>query len=118
LNGIGIVEYQKTRIGRFDQVRLLTTKNIKYLSAPEGTEPEPKGVWSVSSIIGRDELLCVRNSVIIRVPASDVLKLSDYSVEYITRDFGKLSQRGITNGEKQKRETDSDEPGESEGNNQ
>jgi len=84
-------KFQNVRIGRFDQVKLLTTKNIKYLSAIPGSEIDPSVIWSVSSIIGENELLCVHNSIIIRVPASDVLKLADYSVDYITRQFGRLS---------------------------
>jgi hypothetical protein len=90
---------ENTKIGRFDQVRLLTTKNITYLSAPPDMKVDPSGIWSVNSVVGQNELLCVRRSIVIRVPASDVLKIADYSVDYITRDFGKLT-RGQSGKEK------------------
>lgn len=85
------MEIRETRIGRFDQVRLLTTKNIRYLSAPPKSKLDPSGIWSVSSVVGRDELLCVHKSMVIKVPASDVLKIADYGLEHITRRFGRLS---------------------------
>lgn len=79
------------KISRFDQVRLLTTRNISYLSAPPGTEISPKGLWSVAAIIDGSRLLCVHNNTTILVPATDVLKVSDYDLDNITKNFGRLS---------------------------
>lgn len=64
------------RIGRFDQVQLLTTKNIKYISSPI-ENPTSDGTWLVSGIIN-DELLISKAQILIRVPATDVLKVVDY----------------------------------------
>lgn len=79
------------RIGRFDQVRILTSLNVSYLSAPAGVTPSPKGIWSVAAVLNGSELLCVRNSIIIRIPATDVLKVADFNIGSITQDFGRLS---------------------------
>jgi hypothetical protein len=79
------------QFGRFDQVRLLTTRNVKWLSAPPGIKPSPKGIWSVAASVGESELLLVQGSVTLRIPAADVLKVADYSIEAITRPLGKLT---------------------------
>lgn len=78
-------------IKRFDQVRLLTTRRINYVHAPAGTELSPKGIWSVAGIVNNSDLLCVQNTVTIKVPIADVLKVADYDIDSITRDFGKLA---------------------------
>lgn len=79
------------KISRFDQVQLLSTKNINYLSAPPGTEINPKGSWSVAATVG-DELLLVKSNVVIRIPASDVLKIASYDITRITSRLGRLSR--------------------------
>ena len=86
----------------FDQARLLTTRNIKYLSASPGTELDPNGIWSVVATI-QNELLLVKNNIVIRVPASDVLKIAEYQRNKILQKLGKLT----THGEKTSREKDS-----------
>lgn len=89
----------RQRIGRFDQVQLLTTKNVSYLSAPSGTEVKPQGVWSVAAVFeDTGELLCVRKGTTIKIPARDVLKRAGYDVSEITKKFGNLS-----NGEEKNR---------------
>jgi hypothetical protein len=80
----------KTKIGRFDQVKILTTKNVSYLSAPPNTKVSPKGMWSVSSVVDGD-LLLVKQSTLIRIPASDVLLVIGYDIQKITKNLGKLS---------------------------
>lgn len=79
------------KIGRFDQVRLLTTRNVHYLSAPGISEAKPGGIWSVAAIVD-DQLLVVKNNVTIRIPATDVLKIADYGIEKITSQLGRLSR--------------------------
>lgn len=78
-------------IKRFDQIRLLTTRNVKWMSAPKGAIVSPKGVWSVAAIINNSDILCVQNTAAIRIPMTDVLKVADYDISSITKDFGKLS---------------------------
>lgn len=81
----------RQKIGRFDQVRIITTRNVNYLSAPLGAETNPSGVWSVVAVLNDQELLCARNSMLIKIPIGDVLKIAGYNVEMITKNLGKLS---------------------------
>lgn len=81
----------EARIGRFDQVRIITTKNVTYLSAPPGTAADPRGIWSVVSIVNDNELLLAKNSILIRIPATDVLLVVSYSLENINKKLGRLS---------------------------
>lgn len=79
------------KYSQFDLVRLLTTKNVKYLSAPSGCNVSPKGVWQVSAAIGTD-LLLVKDNAIIRIPVGDVLKVCNYDLGKITANLGRLSE--------------------------
>lgn len=81
----------KQTIGRFDQVRIITTRNVNYVSAPPGTKLKPNGVWSVAAILNNEELLCVRKSITIKIPINDVLKIVGYDLSEIVKKFGKLS---------------------------
>lgn len=89
----------KSNIARFDQVRLVTTKNVSYLSSPPGTTVDPHGIWSVTGIVGESELLLAKESTLIKIPAADVLKVMDYDINKITQELGNLS-----NGQERKRE--------------
>lgn len=82
----------ETKVGRFDQVRLLTTQNVSYLSAPPGTQVSPQGLWSVVSIVAENELLLAQKSALIRIPATDVLLVAGYNVEKVTENLGRLSR--------------------------
>ena len=90
----------RTRVARFDQVRILTTKNVTYLSAPLGSKVSPAGLWSVTAIIDGNELLLAKQSALIRIPATDVLIIASYSIEKITKNFGRLSCGESEKGEK------------------
>ena len=79
-----------TKINRFDQVRIVTTKNVNYLSAPSGSEASPGGIWSVAGSVDGD-LLLVKNNLTIRITVADVLKIADCNLEKITRNLGRLS---------------------------
>lgn len=78
---------------RFDQVRILTTKNVRYLSAPPGTKLDPKGIWQVSGVVA-NELLLVKNNILIRIPPSDVLKIIEYDLDILTKNFGRFLENG------------------------
>ena len=82
----------ETRIGRFDQVRIITTKSVSYLSAPPGTNVSPQGLWSVVSIVSDNDLLLAQNSALIRIPATDVLLVAGYDVKKVTKNLGRLSR--------------------------
>lgn len=79
------------RISRFDQVRLLSTKNVNYLSAPPDEQVSPDGLWSVCAAVG-DELLLVKNSAVIKAPLTNVLKVVDYDITRLTQTLGRLSR--------------------------
>lgn len=82
----------ETKIGRFDQVKLLTTQNVSYLSAPPGTSVSPQGLWSVVSIVNDNELLLAQKSALIRIPAADVLLVAGYNLDELTKNLGRLSR--------------------------
>ena len=67
-------EAQK-QINMWDMVRIITTKRINWVSAPEGIIPIPHGVWTVVGILGTD-LLVSKESCLCRVPIKDAEILS------------------------------------------
>lgn len=81
------------RFGQFDQVKIITTQNVRYLSAPPGSKVSPKGNWQVSAIIN-EELLLVKDGATIKIPFRDVLKISEHNISSMTANFGRLSQHG------------------------
>lgn len=83
----------KIVIRQFDQVQLLTTKRVHYVSAPPGTKVSPDGVWTVAAVIQSD-LLLTKNNITIRIPAEDVFKIVALDVGAITSHFGKLALYG------------------------
>lgn len=83
----------KIVIRQFDQVQLLTTKRVHYISAPPGTQISPDGVWTVAAVIEMD-LLLTKNNITIRIPAEDVFKIVTLDVSAITSHFGKLALYG------------------------
>lgn len=76
---------------RFDQVRILHTKNVTYVSGPPGSEILPTGVWSVVGGIN-NELLLAKNNTVIRIPTDDVLKISTYDLSKLTSLLGNLTK--------------------------
>ena len=95
---------EQIKISRFDQVRLLSTKNINYLSAPPGAQTDPSGIWSVCAVVG-NELLLVKNNVIIKAPLANVLKIADYDLSRLFSTLGRLS-RGEDNSQEDTNPTD------------
>jgi len=85
--------FEKIRFQQLDQVQIRTTTNVKYLSAPPGTKLTPKGVWSVAAAVEND-LILVKHTIIIRIPATDVLKVVDYNLNEITQILGGLLDHG------------------------
>ena len=101
MNGVG-------KIGIFDQVKLLSTKKVSYLSAPPGVETSPHGVWIVSALLPGANLLLTKDNVVIKIPVTDVLKVADYDLAGMTAIFGKLSQGKLLHGQGQSRQDTSE----------
>ena len=57
-------------IGQFDTITIRTTRNITYLSSND-SNITPHGSWRVAAIID-GQLLCTKESTVIRIPSSDV----------------------------------------------
>lgn len=75
-----------TELNQFDVVRLLHTKNVKYLSGPPGRPTAPKGEWTVVGFMERDALLA-KQSTIIRVPLTDITIVASYAVSALMRSI-------------------------------
>lgn len=90
-------------IQQLDQVELLTVKRVTYLSARPGYSPSPHGIWSVVGILDGDALLA-KDNALIRIPLSDIRKVSSYNkkqvIEYITNICYK-GAKGTKNGKKE-----------------
>lgn len=75
-------------IRRFDLVKLKTTLNVNYLSADIHEAADPRGVWSVIAILGKELLLCQKKAVI-KIPASDVLLHHNYDLQNVLESIEK-----------------------------
>lgn len=84
-----MMETQGIKFEQMDQVRLLTTRNVTYLSAPPGTKVSPHGIWQVVGAVN-DELLLVKNETVIRIPTSDVLKEEESELKQLLNNLGRL----------------------------
>jgi hypothetical protein len=84
------------RIGRFDRVKLLTIKNVNYISSTID-KPSTGGLWTVIGLVN-DELLLHQGITLIRIPATDVLKMVDYE-DTINTFYTKL--RSLSDGQGQ-----------------
>ena len=90
------------RYSRFDQVKIITTRNVKYLSSPPDQQVTPDGIWQVAAAVGND-LLLAKNSCIVRIPATDVLKIAEYDIQSLINKLGSISKYG--EGKRQREET-------------
>lgn len=81
-------------IKQLDNIELLTTKNISYLSAPPGNSPSPHGIWSVIGIIEGGDVLACKDKAIIRVPLKDIKKVQSYSIDAIKEKLKKVRKYG------------------------
>jgi hypothetical protein len=84
---------EHNKINRFDQVMILTTKNIDYLSAPPDVEMSPHGVWSVVAAVG-DKLMLAKNTMLVKIPPSDVKLIAKHDSGKLTNLIEGLLQNG------------------------
>lgn len=71
---------------QLDKVKIVTTTNVSWLSAPPGNATSPKGIWTVVGILG-NELMISKDSTIIKIPIYDVIKVGGYGSETILNDL-------------------------------
>lgn len=88
-----MMDETEIKYSRFDQVKILTTKNVKYLSSPPDTVVTPDGLWQVTAVVGED-LLLAKNSCIIRIPTTDVLKVAEYDINHLISKLGRILDYG------------------------
>jgi hypothetical protein len=69
-------------INQFDVVRLITSKNVRYLSGPTGRATSPQGEWSVVGFVDGEALLA-KQTTIIKVPISDIAIIASYDINNI-----------------------------------
>jgi hypothetical protein len=81
-------------LNQFDVVRLVHTKNIKYLSGPPGRPTAPKGDWAIVGFIDRDCILA-KQSTIIRVPPSDIRLIASYQPSVLEHKLAKTGSATI-----------------------
>lgn len=86
----------KHLIKQFDAIIINTTKNVDFVSAPEGVNLSPHGAWSVICIVDKKYALVCKNGITCKVPIADITKIADYNPT-------KNSERR-KNGEKQRKE--------------
>lgn len=67
---------------QFDVVRLIHTKNVKYLSGPSERATAPKGEWSIVGFVERDVVLA-KQSTIVRVPVGDIERIAEYDKQVL-----------------------------------
>lgn len=90
-------------VNQFDRVRILTTLNVQYLSAPPGTTIDPQGVWVVIGNV-KEELLISKGMIIVLIPYTDVAKVGTYDLENALQSdlrsimYGKVEQTGPKGG--------------------
>lgn len=84
-------DHELVKYRQLDLVRLLTTKNVIYVSAPPGSVISSDGEWMVAGAVNQTDLLLSKGSTIIRIPAVDVLKVFNYDLDRLQIQLGKLS---------------------------
>jgi len=62
---------------QFDIVKILSVKNIRFVSGPPGKRAAPQGYWSVVGFIGSD-ILIAKDETIVRAPLSAVSKVAAF----------------------------------------
>lgn len=69
---------------QFDIVRILSTKNIKFLSGPPGKSVSPQGDWSIIGFVS-DDVLIAKDETVVRAPISSVVKVGSFDVDILRR---------------------------------
>lgn len=78
-----------TTLAQFDQIEILTTKRVSYLSNEPGHVVSPHGTWCVVGFIEGD-VLAAKETALIRIPFSDVRKSTSYDPHVVLELIGNL----------------------------
>ncbi len=65
---------------QFDVIQIITTRRIRYLSAPAGSASSPQGDWNVIGMIGSD-VIAAKNDTMVRIPIQDTRKVGSYNLD-------------------------------------
>ena len=76
------MELPQPILQQFDQVEIITVRNVSYLSARPGQSPSPHGIWSVIGLVGGQALIA-KSGALIRIPLNDIRKVSACNREEI-----------------------------------
>lgn len=66
---------------QFDLVRIITTRNINYVSAQSGMTASPDGLWSVVGVIGGG-VLVAKDGTLAKVPPADLVLVAKYALPF------------------------------------
>ena len=88
-------------LNQFDVVRLIHTKNIKYLSGPPGRPTSPKGDWTIIGFVDK-ECILAKQSTVVRVPYSDVKLLASYQPSVLGKKLSEEWKRKMSLAQKGK----------------
>lgn len=89
----GVMEKMKG-FRQFDIIRIITTKNIKYLATPDGVDVSPHGEWSIIAIVGGKEALVCKDGATCKVPLSDVELIAEYNLENLLEKLNGEKREG------------------------
>lgn len=73
------MQEEKIEYNQFDIVQIITSRNIKFLSAPPGTKVMPHGNWSIVGFVERDVII-TKNKAIVKVPIADIKMIAQYNI--------------------------------------
>jgi hypothetical protein len=65
---------------QFDIVRIISAREIKFVSGPRGNPATPQGDWSVVGFVGSDVII-TKDSTVVRAPLGSVKLIASYDVE-------------------------------------
>jgi hypothetical protein len=85
---------KRTSFEQFDFVRLITTRNVKWMMDVPGQMPDPNGLWNIVCLFPKTgEMLVQKDTALAKVPASDVKKVANFSLEKVFEKMDNSKKR-------------------------
>lgn len=88
----------------FDVVYILSTKEVTWLSGPQGKPAKPDGYWYIVAIRGDGKIVLSKDETVIVTDMMNIRKVGSYDLdkvfkklENITKDFIKGDRNGQGN---------------------